>query len=239
MKKILYTLIVLGIVTSCNEDTASENSSPEAAKTEEKIKIEEVIPQEYPDELKILESSLQTYQLPYSGKPNSLDSLDLKTELTKEQLTFLSSNYQTVYEYDDFYLEKAQEFKKLKAQGKFNEYQDNLDIGMLAQCTPFALGSIETEKEIIVLWVLDFSTYEACPYSAGREIYATIIRDGKVIKSLQIAHESAGGDPPVSGTSVTEFILSEDLRLTKTEIDESFEDEVLEFSDKRDTTVIL
>lgn len=232
MNKFIYFTIALITLFACGENQNSSEASDEANAANEEVK-EQVLPEIFVE----LSKSLKDVTLPFKAKSEIFEKFDASSELSPEQFNLLRSNYQSIYRYDNWYLDECVEIYEMKQNGSFEEYQNSLDIGMLSDCTAHPYGITRTPEAILFYWFIDYSSYEACPYFSGRELFVSKIVDGNVVSCLQMGGDSSGGDPPVSGSSVTEFSLESGFKLYKLETDESFEDDLLISKEQRDTTV--
>jgi hypothetical protein len=85
----------------------------------------------------------------------------------------------------------------LRSLQKYQDYLDSIDIGMTREATAYKLGTIQlSPRSNLMLWGLNFSSYEACPLFAGNLVIGTITSSegcthvplGKIFSSV---------DPPV------------------------------------------
>lgn len=229
----LLILVIVAIAISCS----SNNTSSESSSSEAKANNEEVKEQVLPEILQNVSSDLESIALPFTAKSEIFEAFNADIELDENQFNFLRTNYRSIYKYDDWYLKECGELYKMKTEGSYEDYVNSLDIGMLSDCIAYPYAITKTPEAILYYWFIDYSSYEACPYFSGRELLVSKIVDGKVESCLQIGIDSSGGDPPVSGSSITEFTLDNGFKLSKIETDEAFEDDVLISKEQRDTTV--
>ncbi len=86
---------------------------------------------------------------------------------------------------------------------------------MMARSEASAVQLISLDDSTdLFLWLVDYSSYEACPYSAGKSIYGSLFVNKEFRNTALIGDESGGGDPPVWGsTIITSEISSEVIKL--------------------------
>ncbi len=106
----------------------------------------------------------------------------------------------------------------LKNHQAYNSYLTNLDLGMLKEATAFALDTLENKT---IIWGIKHSSYEACPYTTGVEIFATSFKDNRPTKSVMIAKYSTTSDAPyewknsiisqIKGDSLYQSYLTESI----------------------------
>ena len=85
----------------------------------------------------------------------------------------------------------------LKTSGKYEEYVESLDIGMMKESVARAAHRIKIDENTELLtWYLTYSTYEACPYASGTMMFATIMYYGQFGEGIVLADQMGAGDPP-------------------------------------------
>ncbi len=62
---------------------------------------------------------------------------------------------------------------RLKQQGRYQNYLDSLDIGMLKNAMAFTIGKIKVGDRFLLLWGINESSYDACPLYSGTSIIAS------------------------------------------------------------------
>ncbi len=192
-------LISLTLFFSCS-------SKPE--KTYEELKREGKKSIIFPEEV---EKSLKKYPLiskeyifnekffADSSKNNTLNALSINdvklfaNKLKKDEIN--ESNKYTLNDY--FKIEEA------KINHKYQAYLDKLDIGMTKESICYALNRIEFGDSLAILvWKDEYSSYDACPFFAGTDFFATIITDGKVVETIQLAMKENTADAPMGSTTI-------------------------------------
>ncbi|MBK9190671.1 MAG: hypothetical protein IPM77_03715 [Crocinitomicaceae bacterium] len=155
-------------------------------------------------------------ELPYIQDTSLLFEItgDDSTWLTKDQVKYLTYgfvdsdiSYSGLYHVDDFYF-----FDSLSnIEGAYEEYLSVLDIGMMAQANVFAVQRLKLDDSTsIMLWCVNYSTYEACPYASGTIMYGTIIRNDHVTSCTILGEDSSGADAPVWGETLVLCSLKKD-----------------------------
>lgn len=100
---------------------------------------------------------------------------------------------QQIYYINDYY-----KIQTMKDDRKYEEYVQSLDIGMTKDAQCYALGRLHYGDSIgILLWKINYSSYEACPMYAGNHILASLYYHGKLMKTHLVAQEEAGMDAPM------------------------------------------
>lgn len=201
MKKIFVKKIIIAclsiplILNSCSTVTSS---------TEEKIELVEI---QYPKEISNQIDDFLTEKFDFiinsdffddSIKNNSKTTLDVEIiKLFSSKLSKDSFTETNTYYLNDYY--KIEEAKKEK---KYEEYIQKLDIGMMRDANCYALSRLEFGDSIgLLIWKIDYSSYEACPYYAGTHVMGTLIVDGKIKETLQLANKETAADAPMSSLS--------------------------------------
>ena len=77
------------------------------------------------------------------------------------------------------------------------EYVENIDIGMMQNIHAHLYGSAEiNESSKILLWTMNYASYEACPYYYAEIFLGTYVIDNKVVSCALLGEVSGGGDAP-------------------------------------------
>ena len=122
-------------------------------------------------------------------------------QIPLEDVEMLSKtlHQEEVSESNRYYLNDYKTIKEAKLDGKYDAFLEKLDIGMIKDADAFYLGRLEFGDSIgIVIWQLNYSSYEACPFFSGIHILATSIYEGKVIQTIEIAGHEINADAPIS-----------------------------------------
>lgn len=232
MKKLIFAIPFILVACSTSEPTENkiEPTADIQEVTTEVIPEVELILQDFPEELAELEDKFTQFELPLNINQEFIDSID-GTVLSATQFQYLTQNFEPIKAYDDYYLEKSIEMYDLKKKGTYEDYTSSLDIGQLRDAEGYSFGQINLDTAIIVLWTIEYGSFEACPFYSGSELFATTIQNDSIVKCIQLADFNSGGDPPAFGETYTDVVLSEMLELKGKQIDQSFEDDKMESSD--------
>lgn len=193
MMPLLFFLIFL----SC---TTSENKVPEEIKKaieypEEIQKFINLFP-DLNQELNLDKAFMQDSSLNHTKHKLSLKEVQLLAKnLSKDEFT----------EINEYYLKDYSKIEQSKLNKKYKEYTDSLDIGMMQDANCFALGKIELGDSLaILIWKLDFASYEACPYYSGTHFMASIVYTKQVVQTIQVACDESAADAPFSSSTLQE-----------------------------------
>ncbi len=160
-------------------------------------------------------------------KANSGDSLGTS------EIILLSKN---VFKHElshglSYDLEKFYHIDSLKAEKKYLEWTNHMEIGMTKFSNAYALKKIQlNENTLLLIWALCNSSYEACPYSVESDIYFTSVFKNNITQSFLLGQTGSYGDPPVAMQCTINGILNADgkfllklLRMNE-DMDEPFQE---------------
>lgn len=190
MKYILYLIAVFALF-ACS--TKAEQSIP---KTEKKDII-------YPEFLAKSISKLDKLTLPFT-----IDSLFfLDTNRSKklrviplEEVEFLTKNLhkEEASDANRYYINDYLKIKNAKLDHQYETFKKKLDIGMIQDAECYYLGKIEYPDSVAILvWKLTYSSYEACPVFEGNHVMASLIYNGEIIQTFELAAHETNIDPPM------------------------------------------
>lgn len=162
--------------------------------------------------------------LPFTPDSTWLIDIELTDSnmLTADEAIYLSYgyvtsdiSYQATTCVDDFVF-----FDSLKQHDEYDAYIETVGLGQMVKSDAYVVQKIIlNDSTELLLWLVDFATYEACPYSAGRVLYASVWRNGHITSSTIIGEDSGGGDAPYwGGTSVLPNFTSTGFTVTRKEI---------------------
>jgi hypothetical protein len=87
--------------------------------------------------------------------------------------------------------------EKLKQSGRYENYVDSLTIGMLKDAMAFRIGAIKTKDNFpILLWGINESSYDACPFYWGVSIIASYPLEKGGYAHILVGEDYSAGDPP-------------------------------------------
>lgn len=156
-----------------------------------------------------------TETLPFSIKAKDIEKIKLGKKLRRKQVNMLASN---IVENDlcmdiDYAVKKFNIIDSVKALGKYEEWKQQLDLGAIMYSKAFCITQIKTgENASLLLWMLDYQTEDACPFSYSKTIYATAVYKNKITETIVFAEQSGGGDAPISFDGALNGTLTNDFK---------------------------
>lgn len=223
------------LLSACTEDAKNDqvqdSSKPELQNNDDQTETSEEVNssshQNFPAILKDLEASFSSYELPFSIAPDSLSNLSQIPELNLEQVKYISKYFNPLEKFEGYYIDKSLELYKLKAEGKYNTYTAELDLGQLRDATVHPYGRIDLDTAMLLLWRIEFTSFEACPYYAGAELYVSVVTGDTVNQCYLVGEEWAGGDPPAAGEIMTRMTINKNLKIDRAIYEYTYEEEEL------------
>jgi hypothetical protein len=95
-----------------------------------------------------------------------------------------------------YYINDFCKIDSMRSLGQYSKYTEGLDIGMMQNATAYRLGNIRLkDKTDLLLWRLNFSSYEACPNYSGIFVVGSL-RRGDTYIHLPLGKLYQAGDPP-------------------------------------------
>ena len=200
---ILFSLLIYGL-TSCGGATDEKSTTHDVVSvssgTDEVIQsVRDIdtlpeIPAEISDRVN------KTINFPYLLNQDAIDDLDLSDNGLSHDEVELLSQYLIVHPgFSDIEsrLDSYFRFNQLIDSIGEEAYNNQIDLGMTQYFDAYLHYRVNlTEKKYLLIWSLDYGTYEACPYYEGQYILATMCVDGKISNTVFIGEDSGGGDPP-------------------------------------------
>lgn len=135
-----------------------------------------------------------------------------KNLLSLENVRFLASTIHSdsISEINQYYLKDYFTIEQAKKKKKYEEYLSKLDIGMMKDANCYALNRLEFGDSLaILIWKIEFSSYEACPYYEGTHFLASLIADNKLLQTIQLATEESSADAPITSKTLQTGKISE------------------------------
>lgn len=169
----------------------------------------------------------ETNTLPFNIDSAFFHGIATKDSLSYQQVEVLSDS---LFSHDINFgashdIKTHRMIDSLKQNKGYADYVNSLDIGMTKFCTAYPLKRINLdEKTILLVWAIQSSSYEACPYSSETACYGTIVYRGKIASSTLLADEISAGDPPVSMYRLIQTELSKELKFAMRFYQENDED---------------
>jgi hypothetical protein len=100
--------------------------------------------------------------------------------------------------YLDSAIEGFLEIDSLKKNNKYEEYLQHLDIGNIRDANAFLIQEWNFSKDTRAsLWAIKFSSYEACPYYEGTDIYLSMVKNDSLLYTVQVGSKYHAADPPM------------------------------------------
>ena len=137
------------------------------------------------------------------------------------------------------------EIDSLKIKGEYEQYVESLDLGETEIASAAVIGKItELGETEFLIWMTDYSTFQACPYGHGTYIWATIFKSGKATNTLLVGEYSGGADAPYWVSTTTTSVLKASLVTTHVleeeggEYNEDTDEEIVNSSEKDYKTFI-
>ena len=94
-------------------------------------------------------------------------------------------------------------FDSLRANEAVDEYLEAIDIGMTARSEGAIADLLEiNDSTTLLLWVIDYNSYEACPYGWGIDLFGSLFVNDRFVNTALIAESSGGADAPVWGETL-------------------------------------
>jgi hypothetical protein len=245
MRSLIYLISLTLIASSCtgeNDSNGADNDNPISDIDTMTIEEPEPIPlvlQTFPEELSNLSSSFDTLQFPFTLKHEVLDKHESKGEFSSKQLEFLSQNYTDKAVESYAYLNDALKMYERKQKGTYQTYVDNLDLAQLKDATAHPYGQLNLDTAIVLLWTVNYSSFEACPFYTGKDLYASVIQNDSVQTTVYLGNESSGGDPPMFAETFMNLEITKLLEMTRETTENVYEDETLYESDKSNYSSII
>ena len=181
----------------------------------------------------IIGKSDTTYSLPAAVDTNFVHNIDFFERSDESAMSYLNGQYLTEQLLEssptfngEYYIKIFCELDSLKSVGAYEEYVRNLNIGMMQVADAFVEGIIQLDdQKQILLWSINDSTYEACPFASGAAVYGTLLDNYEVKNTMLLAEVSSGGDPPAWGDTNVSIEISAELEINTYWINRPGEDE--------------
>lgn len=126
-------------------------------------------------------------------------SMSDTTALAIDEIKYLSYNYieNEMSFSGKSSIDDAMFFDSLKANNEYEGYVEVIDIGMMKDAKAYVAQKVVLdETTTLLLWFVDYGTYEACPYSSGKTLYASVFQNNEVKSCTLIGEDSSSGDAP-------------------------------------------
>lgn len=215
----LHIFLLSFLILSCNGNEGSEgsNSIEEQSDTlsADSIFIDTLIVlEEDPNRIEIdvaslLEKGTEAFSMPLLIDSNFIDEYALQGEGEDYNLTYEEAKYLGFKSPEGDLVSaggwRINTFIKLDSLISADAYQDyleNIDLGQARYSIAHVIGSVPINSQSnMLIWNIDYGTYEACPYGYGVYVFGTIFTNGVGTNTCLLAEDSGGGDPPSWGDS--------------------------------------
>jgi hypothetical protein len=129
---------------------------------------------------------------------------------------------------EKYYINDFIRIATAKNEGKYQEFEKSLDIGMTKDADCHAIGRLEYGDSLgIIIWKISFSSFEACPFYSGTHVLGSFYSKGKLIKTYQLATVDAGSDPPMGFVARKKVYLDANGFMKIDFFSQSMEEEVI------------
>lgn len=223
MKNIFYVLSFAFLISSCGGESVETTQTTDTTSTDT---VAAVIPIIDIDMTALMSKFATKAELPFIQDSMLLaDKYEVPSDsaLLRDQVIYLGFNFQSsdlAYS-GDTYIDDFLFFDSLHTAGEYEGYVEILDIGMMKQADAFSLSEIVIDENTsVLLWYITFSTYEACPYSSGTMLYASVLKNNVVTSCTVIGEDSGGADAPYWGSTLSMCSLTKD-KMIVTKIDKN------------------
>lgn len=205
MKKLVYLLPFAVVLTSCGGDATVNDTASDSTKTDSTAVLN---PNISIDLAGLLAKFPASTALPFEQDSAYLvdQTMEDSFKLTGDEAKYLSYNF---VESDILFsgkttIDDVVFFDSLKLSGGYDGYVEVLDLGMMKDANAYAAERLKLDDSTeLLMWYIDFGTYEACPYFSGKYLYASIFRNNQITSCIAIGEDSGGGDAPYWSETTT------------------------------------
>lgn len=231
MRTLSFLLFVSFLVlTSCSSDVPEKRfvtvPKQDSVKDTVVAPLEVIAPNPSLDSLISLFTTTET--LPFTIVAKDIEKIKLGKKLRRKQVNMLATSVvkSDLFMDVDYAVEKFNIIDSVKALGKYEEWKQQLDMGAVMYSKAFCITHIKIgENASLLLWMLDYQTEDACPFSYSKTIYATSIYKNKIGETIVFAEQTGGGDAPISFDGVLNGTLTNDLKFMLSQKNELDNDE--------------
>lgn len=112
-----------------------------------------------------------------------------------------------------------------KQNGRYANYLDSLDIGMLKNAMAFKIGKLSLDNnETLLLWGINEASFDADPGYSGISIIASYANHNKGFNHVLVGERYSAGDPPLFMEKKTNSELNKaEIRINSVTINEDSE----------------
>lgn len=115
------------------------------------------------------------------------------------KLFFEKFEYPYTESYDYQLVNDFLRIDSLKKANVYEDYLQTLDLGMLRSAEVLSLGKRSlSDQNIALFWAIRYSSYEACPFYHGVDVYLTILDENELTKTIKVGSNYSVVDPPMA-----------------------------------------
>lgn len=230
IKPIIPFLIALLLLSCGGETVNSENGeefisdslSIDSASLDTLIELEIDPNRPEIDVEKLLAKTNQEFELPLLVDSVFIEDNAVTGQEANYNLTYLEARYLgfsfpegDLVSSGHWNIETFIKLDSLKTNGGYDDYQANIDIGQTRYSVGQVIGKLRINSQtVMLLWSLDYATYEACPWGAGTYIFGTLFTNNVGINTCLLGENSGGGDPPSWGETYMQSDLTDSTLTT-------------------------
>jgi hypothetical protein len=181
----------------------------------------------YPEQFKEKIKDIKKLNLPFKTDSTYFKEFALKEEMDDATVKLLVSNFSGSEDYNDNYVYEVLRLNHLKRMAQYEDYVNLLDLGQLKDANAYWIGRIEKGDTALILWNVQYSSYEACPFYSGNEIFVSVIHEGIVKKCIKIGEYSTGGDAPYWFENFILFSIDDSFMIERKKYYASYDDDAL------------
>ena len=200
---LIISCLLIGLV-SCTDTTRDEiptidkrPGSSETKDIQEPIEVFDTLPK-MPDDISGRVN--RTLNFPFLLNQDAINDLNLSDNVLSQEEVELLSQYMMIkpgFSDIESRLDSYFYYNQLIDSIGEEAYQNQIDLGMTQYFDAYLHYRVNlSKKKYLLIWSLDYGTYEACPYYEGQYILGTLCADGKISNTVFLGEDSGGGDPP-------------------------------------------
>ncbi|MGV6860816.1 MAG: hypothetical protein ACWA41_03540 [Putridiphycobacter sp.] len=215
MKKGIKSLIILLSVYACsNQENLEKKETNEPVGTEldstnTELSNEDTVLVTPNFDYTVLEFPLTIDSLFIESHKIGMDTSNLSGEQVKEMSQNMLNKKgepEISYMLSDFI-----KIDSLKQVGGYENYVQTLDIAMTKNINANMVGQLPlSQNNTVLIWSSTYTSYEACPFFYGTNVYATYYNGNNPIHTLLVGEVSGGGDAPYWADTQLESTIKPD-----------------------------
>ncbi len=225
MNRVFKILSLVVLIASCGNNKKTKNII-----VDNEHKTDSVVFKNPPLDLaiqKMLPLFDETNDLPFLADSSIINHLKKYDSISTNEVKLLSLKKikHSLSDESNYQLKTFLFIDSIKRAGGYAAYIENLDIGMTKFANAYAIKRVNLDiYTMALIWGINTSTFEACPYANETYIYITIVHKGKVTSSFVLAEDLQAGDPPVSMSRTVNARINRDMTIDIELYEESDED---------------